>query len=145
MASNTGRLLLTVLRHKHISKRLVNAVKRAQKMAYAPYSGICVGAGLYCGGRKIFSGANVENSSYSLSMCAERTALFKAVSEGIRDFRLLLVYSPQIDFVMPCGACLQVLSEFAPDLVIASMNKREEFRFYPISVLLSQPFRLSQE
>lgn len=78
-------------------------------------------------------------------MCAERTALFKAVSEGVRDFRLLLVYSPQVNFITPCGACLQVLSEFAPDLVIASMNKREEFRFYPLNVLMPQPFRLPQE
>jgi cytidine deaminase len=114
-------------------------------MAYAPYSNIHVGAGLYCGGRRIYTGANVENSSYSLSMCAERVALFKAVSEGIRDFRLLLVYSPEVDFITPCGACLQVLSEFAPDVIIASMNKGEEFRFYPVSVLLSQPFRLPKE
>lgn len=78
-------------------------------------------------------------------MCAERIALYKAVSEGVRDFRLLLVYSPQVSFITPCGACLQVLSEFAPDLVIASMDKRVQFRFYPISVLMPQPFRLSQE
>jgi cytidine deaminase len=113
-------------------------------MAYAPHSRINVGAGLYCGGRKIFTGANVENSSYSLSMCAERVALFKAVSEGVHDFRLLLVYSPQVDFITPCGACLQVLSEFAPDLVVVSMNKHEEFQFYPLTVLMPKPFRLSQ-
>ena len=144
-ASNTERISLTASRHKHLSQRLIKAVQRAQTMAYAPYSKISVGAGLYCGGRKIYTGANVENSSYSLSMCAERIALFQAVSEGVRDFRLLLVYSPQVSFITPCGACLQVLSEFAPDLVIASMNKREQFRFYPISVLMPQPFRLSQE
>jgi len=77
-------------------------------------------------------------------MCAERTALFKAVSEGEKDFLLLLIYSPHIDPVLPCGACLQVYSEHAPDIVIATMNAKDEFRFFPIKTLLTQPFSLKK-
>lgn len=141
-----GRISLTASQRKErLSKRLIRAVKQAQKYAYAPYSKVKVSAGLYCGGGKIFTGCNVENSSFSLSMCAERVALFNALSEGIHEFRLLLVYSPNIDFIIPCGACLQVLSEFAPDIVVASMNGHEEFKFYPLKTLMPHPFRLSQE
>jgi len=124
-----------------ISKLLVKRVKKILNYAYAPYSKIQVGAGLICEGGKIYTGINIENSSYSLTVCAERVALFKALSEGERKFLLLLIYSPQIEFILPCGACLQVLSEFAPELIIATMNKNEEFRFYPLKSLIKKPFR----
>ncbi len=125
-----------------LSKILIKRLKEATKYAYAPYSKIQVGALLYCSDGKIYTGANIENSSYSLTVCAERVALFKGVSEGARDFSLLLLYSPQYDFITPCGACLQVLSEFAPELLIATMNKDEEFKFFPLNTLLKNPFKI---
>ena len=133
----------TALRKK-VSKELVKRVKRAVNNAYAPYSGISVGAALYCANGNIYTGCNIENSSYSLTTCAERVALFKAISEGEKNFLLLLLYSPQVDSILPCGACLQVFSEWAPEIIIATMNKNNEFRFYPLQTLLSKPFKLNK-
>lgn len=94
------------------------AVKSAGK-AYAPYSNFKVGAVLLTRDGQIFTGCNIENSSYSMTICAERTAVFKAVSSGFRDFKAIAVAgSPDGDFskpCIPCGACLQVLSEFCDD------------------------------
>ena len=94
------------------------AVKSAEK-AYAPYSHFKVGAVLLTEDGQIFTGCNIENSSYSMTICAERTAVFKAVSSGFRDFKAIAVAgSSDGDFskpCIPCGACLQVLSEFCDD------------------------------
>ncbi len=94
------------------------AVKSAEK-AYAPYSNFKVGAVLLTKDGQIFTGCNIENASYSMTMCAERTAVFKAVSSGFRDFKAIAVAgSSDGDFskpCIPCGACLQVLSEFCED------------------------------
>jgi cytidine deaminase len=125
-----------------VAKRLIKMVKAIIKNSYSPYSKLPVSAGIYCGSGKIYTGVNIENSSFSLTICAERVALYKALSEGENDFRLLLVYAPDVDYIVPCGACLQVLGEFAPDLIIASMNKNEKFKFYPLKTLLSKQFRL---
>lgn len=133
---------MPVSRKKNISQQLVNAVKKSVKMSYAPYSKIVVGAGVYCTNGNIYTGVNIENSSYSLTMCAERVALFKAISEGEKEILLLFVYSPQVNFITPCGACLQVLNEFAPHAMIATMNKKEEFKFYPLQTLLPKPFKI---
>jgi len=132
----------TTISHKKPkpSKALIKCVLGAIKFSHAPYSKICVAAGLYCNKGKIYTGVNIENCSYSLSMCAERVALFKAMSEGEKKFHLMLLYSPQIDFITPCGACLQVLNEFAPDLMLVTMNRREEFKFLPLKILLPMPF-----
>ncbi|MBO5384652.1 MAG: cytidine deaminase [Ruminococcus sp.] len=94
------------------------AVKAAEK-SYSKYSGFSVGAALLTADGQIFTGCNIENASYSLTVCAERTAVFKAVSEGITDFKAIAVAgSADNDFskqCVPCGACLQVLSEFCDD------------------------------
>lgn len=94
------------------------AVKAAQN-SYSPYSHFRVGAALLTSEGKVFTGCNIENSSFSLTNCAERTAIFKAVSEGFHDFSMVAVVgSADDDFTkpcMPCGACLQVLSEFCLD------------------------------
>jgi cytidine deaminase len=124
------------------SKALVKAVKGAVRFAYAPYSKVQVAAGLYCGNDRIYTGVNIENSSFSLTVCAERVAFFKAVCAGERKFLLMLLYSPQIDFITPCGACLQVINEFSPDLLVATMDSSEKFKFYPLTTLLGHPFRL---
>jgi cytidine deaminase len=127
---------------KILSKDLIRRVKKCVGMAHAPYSKIQVGAGLFCKGGSIYTGINIENSSYSLSICAERVAIFKALSEGENKFQLMLLFSPQIDFITPCGACLQVLNELAPGIMIVTMNKKEEFKFYPLQTLLTKPFAL---
>jgi len=88
---------------------------RARRDAHAPYSRFAVGAALLAADGRVFTGCNIENASYGLSVCAERVALFKAVSEGVRGFAALAVAGPRPG-VTPCGACRQVLSEFAPDL-----------------------------
>lgn len=128
---------------KKRAKELIRRAKRALKHAYAPYSEIRVAAVLYCANGHMYTGCNIENVSYSLTMCAERVALFKALSDGEKSFRVLLLYSPQIDSIVPCGACLQVYSELAPDIVVVTMNGRNEFRFYPLKTLLPKPFSVS--
>ena len=130
---------------RQLSKQLIKAVKKAAAASHAPYSHINVGAVLYSVTGSIHTGTNIESSSFSLTMCAERTALYAALSMGIRDFQLLLIYSPQVAFIVPCGACLQVLSEFAPDLMIVTMNEHEEFKFLPIRTLLTKPFVFDQQ
>ena len=94
------------------------AVKAAEN-SYSPYSGFRVGAALLTADGRIFTGCNIENASFSLTNCAERTAVFKAVSEGVRDFKAIAVAgSSSGDFskrCVPCGACLQVLREFCGD------------------------------
>jgi cytidine deaminase len=131
-----------VTRSKVLSKELIKTVKQSVKYAYAPYSRIQVSAGLLGHDDRIYAGVNIENSSYSLSICAERVALFKALSEGEKKFKILLLYSPQVDFILPCGACLQVINEFAPDIIITTMNKKEEFKFHPIRTLLTRAFKI---
>ncbi len=128
--------------HKKLASQMIKLVKKGIANAYAPYSSIPVSAGLYCEGGEIFTGVNIENSSYSLSMCAERVALFKAVSSGYRKFLLLLLYSPEFEFILPCGACLQTLYEFSPELVVATMNTNGAFKFYPLKTLIKRPFKL---
>ena len=88
----------------------VKAVESAEK-SYSPYSHFRVGSALLTTDGKIFTGCNIENSSYSLTLCAERTAIFKAVSEGISDFEAIAIYGTENPCI-PCGACLQVMSEF---------------------------------
>ena len=99
---------------------LVLMAKAARENAYAPYSHYRVGAALLADDGEVFTGCNVENASYGLTNCAERTALFKAVSEGKRDFRKIAISLKGVG--APCGACRQALYEFAPDLVVLLGN-----------------------
>ena len=86
------------------------------KMAYAPYSHFPVGAALECADGTVFTGCNIENAAYGPSNCAERTAVFKAVSEGYRQFKRIAIAASTETFCAPCGVCRQVLSEFDPGL-----------------------------
>ena len=90
----------------------------AQKKAYSPYSKFKVGAALLTKDGKIFTGCNVENVSYSMTICAERAAVFKAVSEGHTDFEAIAVSASSDEAIYPCGACRQVLAEFNPKIEI---------------------------
>jgi cytidine deaminase len=108
---------------------LVAAAGEARERAYAPYSGFQVGAALLSDDGSRFTGANVENASYGLSMCAERTAVFHAVAQGVRRLRAVAVVASNDEPTWPCGACRQVLYEFGPDLVVISEGqggRREE-------------------
>ena len=89
-------------------------------MAYVPYSHFPVGAALECDDGAVFTGCNIENSSYGLTNCAERTAAFKAVSEGHRRFARIVIAGRSDDYCYPCGACRQFLAEFAPDMEVLS-------------------------
>lgn len=101
-------------------RKLVEAALEARKMSYSPYSGFSVGAALLCGDGTVYTGCNIENASYTPTNCAERTAFFKAVSEGKRDFKAIAVVGgptgkapgmPE-NFCTPCGVCRQVMAEF---------------------------------
>src|SRR5438067_3049525 len=104
------------------SDELIDAAKKAQRQAYAPYSKFSVGAALLTSQGKIFAGCNVENISFGLTICAERAAVFSAVAAGYREFQQIVIVSDSEEPVSPCGACRQVLAEFALDLKITTIN-----------------------
>ena len=92
-------------------RQLIKAAKEAQAFSYSPYSGFKVGAALLCKSGKVYTGCNIENASFSATVCAERTALFKAVSEGEREFSAMAIVG-STDLCFPCGVCRQAMSEF---------------------------------
>ena len=100
---------------------LINAAKQARLSAYAPYSKYNVGAALLTKSGKVHLGANVENAAYPTTICAERVAIFKAVTEGEREFTAMAVVTR--DGGTPCGSCRQVLAEFAPDAMVIVANE----------------------
>ena len=109
--------------------------------AYAPYSGYKVGAALLCADGTVYQGCNIENASYSPTNCAERTAVFKAVSEGERTFDAIVIVCSGDAPAVPCGVCRQVLSEFCvPELIIVSANARREYREFTLGELLPHAF-----
>lgn len=104
--------------------------------AYVPYSHFPVGAALEGADGAVYTGCNVENAAYGSCICAERTALVKAVSEGCRSFRRLAVVGQSDDYCWPCGSCRQMLYEFAPDLEVLVANKDHQFVKYTLRQLL---------
>ncbi len=100
---------------KSARDRAVAAARHARKGSYSPYSGVKIGAAVIVPGGKVYTGCNVENASYGLSLCAERVAILKAVSEGARRVLALAVAGDSAEYTLPCGACLQVMAEFGPD------------------------------
>lgn len=104
-------------------KPLINKALAARKHAYVPYSGLHVGAALLCSDGEIFTGVNVENVSYGATNCAERTAIFKAISEGKRVFSAIAVVSDMDRLIYPCGICRQVLAEFKVPVVVVGDEK----------------------
>ncbi len=120
------------------ARKLIEIAREALNNAYAPYSGLKVGAALLTREGKIFTGVNIENASYGLTICAERVAIFKAVSEGYRDFVAIAITSSK-GKIMPCGACRQVMAEFSKNLEVI-VGDENEFQIYTVSDLLPESF-----
>lgn len=127
-------------------KNLIRQAIDARGMAYAPYSGFLVGAALLSADGRIYKGCNVENASYPLGNCAERTALFSAVCDGARAFSAIAVVgAPQgkelFEQCFPCGACRQALAEFfAPDTAVIVARSDEDYQVFRFSELLPHAF-----
>jgi cytidine deaminase len=119
---------------------LVEAAKKARAHAYSPYSGVNIGAAVLTSGGKVFPGANVENASYGLACCAERTAIFKAVSEGEREIVAIAVVGKSEDFTKPCGACRQVMVEFNPKMKVLRRGLNGFSKDETAESLLPEPF-----
>ena len=117
---------------------LLEAAMQARELAYAPYSHYRVGAALLTAGGRVYRGCNVENASYGCTVCAERIAIFKAVSEGEREFTAIAVVTE--DGGTPCGSCRQVMREFAPRLTVIIADAGGRARVHPLPDLLPDSF-----
>ena len=111
----------------------------ARKQAYAPYSNFAVGAALLAGDGRVFRGCNVENISFGLTMCAERVAVGQAIAAGATDFIAIAIVSDSAEPVVPCGACRQVLAEFAPNLRVLSSTLSGAESEFSLTTLLPAP------
>lgn len=125
-----------------MEKELIDNAIKASKKAYAPYSKFQVGAALLLKNGKMIQGCNVENASYGLTNCAERTALFTSVAQGNNcdDVEAIAVYVDRETFTAPCGACRQVILELAPKAKILLVNSRREVKQMTIAELLPLSF-----
>lgn len=121
-------------------RELVERALEMRRFSYAPYSHFRVGAALECEDGSVYTGCNVENAAYGSSLCAERTALVKAVSEGRRRFVRLAVAGDSADYCWPCGACRQMLREFGTDLEVLAANREGAYVSVPLEELLPHSF-----
>lgn len=116
---------------------IIEKAIQAKEKAYCPYSNFKVGACLLTKSGKTFTGCNIENAAYSPSVCAERTAIFKAVSEGEREFvAIAIVGSEQNDYSSPCGVCRQVMAEFNPNLDVVLIKTKDDYKIKKLHELL---------
>ena len=120
-------------------KLITKAIEMLDR-AYVPYSHFPVGAALECADGSVYTGCNVENASYGLCICAERTAAVKAVSEGHRNFKRIVIAGNSEDYCTPCGACRQFLYEFAPGMEVICLNAKREAMKTTLSALLPHGF-----
>ncbi len=121
-------------------RALVEEARRARERAFAPFSKFKVGAALEAADGSVSSGCNIENSTYGLTMCAERVAVFKAISDGHRAFRRIAIVADTEDPTPPCGPCRQILWEFAGDIEIVLANLDRETGRFRLKDLLPLPF-----
>jgi cytidine deaminase len=119
---------------------LIEAAKQARAHAHAPFSHFRVGSALRTNSGKVYRGCNVENASYGLTCCAERVAIFKAISEGDREFDAIAVVSDTDRLTPPCGACRQLIWEFCGDIPVILANLRGEVELERSANLLPRPF-----
>ncbi|MCF6461071.1 cytidine deaminase [Clostridium sp. Cult3] len=120
-------------------RHLIKKALEAQQKAYVPYSHFKVGAAVLTENGEIYTGCNIEIASYSPTLCAERTAIFKAVSEGHKKIKAIAVVGDS-DFTYPCGVCRQVIREFGKDAIIIVANSEDEYREYNLDELLPYSF-----
>jgi cytidine deaminase len=119
---------------------LIASARAAREHAHAPYSNFRVGAAVRAKSGRIFSGCNVENATYGLTLCAERVAVFKAISEGERGFDAVAVVADTDSLTPPCGSCRQILWEFCGDAEVVLANLKDKVERYRLSALLPKPF-----
>jgi cytidine deaminase len=127
------------LRDAHFDA-LIAAAQTAREHAHAPYSNFRVGAAVRAKSGRIFTGCNVENATYGLTLCAERVAIFKAISEGDRGFDAVAVVADTDALTPPCGSCRQILWEFCGDAEVILANLHGKVERYRMSALLPKPF-----
>jgi cytidine deaminase len=123
-------------------EKLIKAAMAARERAYAPYSQFRVGAAILTRDGRYYTGCNIENASYSLTCCAERVALFKAVSGGERDFEAIAVTAGTEDYCTPCGACRQALAEFGGAIKVFMVNREGAYLESTVAELLPATFKL---
>lgn len=127
-------------------KALYDMAEKVSENAYAPFSGFQVGAALLAVSGKIYTGVNIENSSYGATICAERTAFVKAVSEGERDFVAIAVAAPRAgEEALPCGICRQFMYEFSPQIFVITGKSRDELHIRALEDLMPLGFRLEHQ
>src|SRR5438105_3043304 len=122
---------------------LISAAKQARENAHAPYSNFRVGAALRATSGRIFAGCNVENATYGLTICAERVAIFKAISEGERGFNAIAVVTDTDALTPPCGACRQLIWEFCGDVPVILANLKGKIEMTRMKELFPKPFDAS--
>lgn len=122
-------------------KELIKLAKQAYKNSYAPYSKSKVGAAILCSDGKVFTGCNVENASYGLTMCAERAAIYNAIAAGQKKFTKIAIASNQKREFSPCGACRQVLSEFNHNITVIWQDAKGKLKTNTLNHLLPSVFR----
>ena len=120
-------------------KQLIDAAREARTKAYSPYSRFAVGAALQTTSGEIHTGCNIENLSFGLTLCAERSAIASAVSSGNRDFSAIAIVADSKQPAVPCGACRQVLSEFNPNLKIVCATLGDEVEEFDLATILPRP------
>ena len=126
-------------------KSLMEKAKEASKMSYSPFSKFAVGAGVLTKSGKIYSGCNIENSSFGMTICAERCAIFKAISEGEKEILAVAIYSPNEDDCYPCGACRQVMYEFQGENEIEIITEKNgELNIKKLSDFLPYGFKIRE-
>ena len=125
-------------------KELMRLATEARKSSYSPYSGFKVGAALLSKDGRVYTGCNIENAAYTPTNCAERTAFFKAVSEGVREFSAIAIVGGSqdkpADFCAPCGICRQVMAEFCEEDFRILLGSEDNFKAYTLSELLPYSF-----
>ncbi len=123
-------------------RELLSLAREAARNAYVPYSQFPVGAAVECADGSVFTGCNVENAAFGSTICAERTAIVKAVSEGHTEFRRIAIYGEGKNYCMPCGACRQVMAEFSPEMEVLCTKAGGSYVSYSLSKLMPYTFKL---